>query len=282
MKTKFVIAVLLLTTWPSLAEACIRCRRAVCICPKVMPLVAAPVPYLAPPNVLIAQINYPSPLVAQGATQYASAGYQQTVIPLVDPNIFLSASNLLLRDAYNGVNLAQARVVGTFNRVAELQAPAVERLAAGQAAALTLTAAGLGPNAAPPSTNAVVISRDAFGRVQAVPASPELLAANGYGQTYGAKAAAVAAPYPLLDQFCLRCHGAELAQAKGGLTLGWTDELAAGMEARYFKLAKNINTRKMPPAGSPQPTDEQRAGILAELDAIISGVKMAEVPGPMP
>jgi len=112
--------------------------------------------------------------------------------------------------------------------------------------------------------------------------------ANGYmggqpynGQKYQAETAPPPQPYPLLAQFCTRCH--DQTEAKGGFVIG--DErmqsyltisqvLSSGKKVRD-ETGKVVKVITMPPAKEQQPTQAQKVGILDEVEAIVeSGVSV--------
>jgi len=81
-----------------------------------------------------------------------------------------------------------------------------------------------------------------------------------------ASLAAAEAPTPLLRQYCYQCHG---KTAMGDLSL---EKLTAqGAPGKYFqqweKVALAIETKRMPPAAMPQPSDADRARIAGWIRA---------------
>lgn len=74
--------------------------------------------------------------------------------------------------------------------------------------------------------------------------------------------AAADAPVPVLRQFCFQCHG---KSAMGGLSL---EQLAAqpsmGESFQHWeKVAAALETKRMPPAQMPQPTDAERGRVVS-------------------
>lgn len=80
-----------------------------------------------------------------------------------------------------------------------------------------------------------------------------------------------------LEQFCGKCHGADLAAPKGGLYLDAGVALSA---ADFYATSLRLNPQspwmdgdgnlmRMPPEGSPQPTDQQRPLILQAVQSLV-------------
>lgn len=262
---------------PSIAEACNRCGRSACIYRQA---VVAPVvqQVVQSPDVYVVQNNYPSPLVAGGSTAYTSTGvqgYQNATIPLLDPNQYFSQELQLLRAANDANALRSERSAALFQRVAELQAPVAERLAAGQAASMVLQAAGLDPSNKPAAlqSSAVVIRRDGAGGVQVQPLTQAQVESLTVRTTQNVTTPDAPLPalgkFPMLTQHCAKCHGTDLAAPKGGFFLGDDENVAKSMKDRFFDIVEAIDSKSMPPADSPQPTDEERAAILNEIQSII-------------
>lgn len=240
-------------------------------------------PYVAPvsSNVYVVQNSYPAPLVAQGSTLYQSTGpasYTSAALPLLDANRYFSQELELLRAADQTQALRSERATRAFERVAELHAPALERIAAGQAAQMVLKSAGLDPahNASGGGSQAVVISRDGDGRMQVTQLNTEqvqrLTTTITQKQTVPGlpvSAAPADGKYPTLTTFCSKCHGVDMAEPKGQFYLGEDVNVAKAMKERFFDITRKVSSRKMPPANAPQPSDEQRAAILNEIEQII-------------
>jgi hypothetical protein len=224
MKAILPLLILVLVA-PSAADACNRCGRFGGSCryfraPYVAPYRAkAVVKVVQAPDVYVVQNNFPTPLVAQGNTLYQSTGsYQAALLPFLDPNRYFEQELQLLRavDQTNSIRSQRASVL--IERIVELQAPAVERLAAGQAAQLVLQAAGLDPahNVGGPTQQAVIINRDAAGRLQVLPLNAEQYRRLESSTTTITEEIGtvdvdrvpdpVAAKYPLLTQHCGGCH----------------------------------------------------------------------------
>ena len=255
---------------------------------QVQPIVATPVVN----TYVINGGQYPAPLVAGGSTAYQSLGasYQATTLPLFDPQQYLSQS-LELQKAVNGtLGLASQQANGLAQRFAELQAPAVERIAAGQAASMVLNAAGLDPQAPPSGPRSFVVHQEGAS-VRVEPLTAEQMAkitvratietkaeggggkAEGNSETPPAGSAETisAAKYPMLGMFCARCHGLDQAQPKGGIFLGDDDNTARWMRENFFAITQAVASKQnMPPAGARQPTREERALLMNEVESIVS------------
>lgn len=278
------------------AYGCSRCGRTTCrscyVSSYVAPSYVAPVVVQqATPNVYVIQSNYPQPLVAQGSSQYVSTtpSLQSAQLPFVNPDLYFQSRLQLLKAAHDGAAIESQTTSALFQRVVELQAPAVERLASGQAAQMVLRAAGLDPaHNVSGTSSAVVINRDASGQLQVLQLNQEqvqritaqassttttttqttVTPANPSQQQTGPTEGPTT-PYPLLSQFCGKCHGLNVAQPRGQFYIGDDPNVAQAMETKFFKTTDWIDSGKMPPSGEPQPTREQQAGILNEIRSII-------------
>lgn len=234
---------------------------------------AAPAAVAAPTNVYVVNnAAHPAPLVAQGNTLYsASSSYQAATLPFLDPNNYFQQELQLQRDAASASAQRSERTAALVERIVGLQAPAAQTLAKGQAAQAVLHAAGLTLPTAPGHMQGVVVTRDAHGAVRVVPLTPEQ-AAQAATTTPEPEVAANNAPggvYPLTTQFCGKCHGTAKTNPGGGFYLGTGAGITPVMRAEWFKITKRISDGTMPPASSPQPTDQQRAKILDELERMI-------------
>lgn len=265
------------------AKACSRCGRSVCVYKQpvaVQPIVATPVVN----TYVINGGQYPAPLVAGGSTAYQSLGssYQATTLPLFDPQQYLSQS-LELQKAVNGtLGLASQQANGLAQRFAELQAPAVERIAAGQAASMVLSAAGLDPQAVTSGPRSFVVHQEGSSvRVEPLTAEQmQRITLKATIETKGESAEASSAAkspgaaeqkYPMLGMFCAQCHGLDQAQPKGGIFLGDDDNTARWMRENFFAITQAVASKQnMPPAGARQPTREERALLMDEVESIVS------------
>lgn len=284
---RWLLAVLCLMLLSVEAEACHRCGRSACV--YAQPVVAAPI-VQEKTDVFVIQSNYPAPLVGQGTSALVSnGGYQALTIPLIDPQLFINSSLRLVSDANALGAAAHERTANLVQRVAELQAPTVERLAAGQAASQVLRAAGLDPaHNTQGQSSAVVINRDASGQLQVLPLTAtqvQSITSNVTASTTNItkaitttetpKLSEQGGKYPLFTKHCASCHGVNVAQPGGGLFLGDDPGVAAEMEKRWYAIEKSINTGKMPKNGATLSTEEKQ-GLAAELDAMIQTLSVAK------
>ena len=97
---------------------------------------------------------------------------------------------------------------------------------------------------------------------------------------FSAALAAAEAPTPLLRQYCFNCHG---KAAMGGLSLEkLTSQPSFGESFQHWeKVAAAIETKRMPPAKLPQPSDEERARVVSWIRASLKdyAAKNAGDPG---
>lgn len=256
-------------------------------------------------DVYVVQNNYPQPLVAQGTSNVvaSTASYQQSVLPLLEPNQYFSQELQLIKAATQTGALRTERAMAAFQRVMELQAPAVERLAAGQAAAMVLQAAGLDPAHNKGGSSSAVVVSNIQGKVQVVPLNAEQIQhlqqqqlppaatggpapppppAPGHGTGItepihppGPPAPAGNAKYPALSKFCFDCHGLQLSNPKGDFFIGEDQNIARTLRERFFDITQRVTKQgsgQMPPPDhAAQPTPEEKAAILNEIEAIIIG-----------
>lgn len=278
-----IVAALIVSLASQSADACHRCRRFGTSCAYYKAPAVAPITIPTQTDVFVVQNNYPQPMVGQGNTYAVSnGGLQAALAPLFDLNQYAS-QRLQLAEAYRATGAVESeRLDSIVARIAAIQAPVAERLAAGQAASQVLTAAGLNPTAQTGGnvSTAVVINRDAYGRVQVVPLTPEQVAQVNAKteQTYGkglpgapAIAAPNASPEPaaangsLTAKFCGSCHGANVGQPKAGLRIAGDGASLPLVEAKFYRINKVMESGSMPPADSPQPTAEEKAAIIDEI-----------------
>jgi mono/diheme cytochrome c family protein len=120
----------------------------------------------------------------------------------------------------------------------------------------------------------VVITRDAAGQVQVLQLEPSQV------QNYLYQASQAAAPKPqpaaqpvvadgLVKTFCYACHGTSVAAPSGGLYLGTTPEILQVMRQEKASIIQRVENGTMPPAGSPQPTPQERQGLIQELQSML-------------
>lgn len=262
------------------ASACSHCRRSPCVYQKavVAPIVATPIV-----NTYVVNNTYPAPLVAGGSSAYVSTGgYQSATLPLFDPQAYLSSSLELQRAVTGTMNLASQQANALAQRAMELQAPALERLAAGQAASMVLQAAGLDPKGPQAAAQSFVVRRETNGALHVEPLSAEQIeritlkveaGVKGTSAASTAEPTIAAGKYPLLVRFCGQCHGLDQAAPKGGVFLGDDDNAAKWMREHFFDLMQQVDQETMPPASAPQPTRDERAALLNEIESIITARK---------
>ena len=259
------------------ADACHRCGRSQCV--YAAPAYVAPVVATPTVNTYVINSNYPAPLVAGGTSAVVSTGgYQSQVLPLFDPQTYLSSS-IELQKAVNGtMSLAFQQGNALAQRSLELQSPAVERLAAGQTASMVLQAAGLEPGkGATAGAQSFVFRRESNGAFHMEPLTTEQVERITLKVEAGTSAATATpdeisadAKFPLVVKFCAKCHGPDLAAPKGGVYLGDSDNAAKWQRDNFFEIVQQIKKGSMPPASSPQPTQDERAGLLSEFESIIN------------
>lgn len=200
----------------------------------------APVVQYQQPDVFVVQNNYPQPngavglLAQQGATTYglqaASSAY------FVNPAETLRQAAELAKAANVTAQIGLTGYTQTAQAQLSLQAAITEPLVRSQAAAQVLTAAGLnqtGPAQA--SSLAIKISRNADG-------TWAITQAGATAVTQQAAAATPAAAPSLVVQYCADCHGAGLAEPKGGLVID-RQELSCGLALRAYRA---VMSGKMP------------------------------------
>lgn len=280
-----VILIVALLLVPSLCHAQRRCvtpQRVVVANSHVVPqAVAAVAPVVVAqdvPDVYVVQNNNPAPLVAQGNTLYRSGGVglQSAVLPFFDPNAYFQQELELQRAANQTAAMRVDRTNALVERIAALQAPALETFARGQAASMVLSAAGLDDPTSQAQSLGVVITRDSSGQVVVTQISPDQAQAVAQGQyqrtsQVQASDAPVSSAWPVTQQFCGSCHGQNRGTPpSGGFYIGDTEMVASVMRDEWFALTNAVSNGTMPPASSPQPSREQRAQILDELQQIIS------------
>ena len=73
-----------------------------------------------------------------------------------------------------------------------------------------------------------------------------------------------------MRQFCFRCHGGEVTEAKLALSLFGTRETLLTRIEDTQRIRDAVARREMPPEDERQPPDAVRAGMLATVDAVIS------------
>lgn len=77
---------------------------------------------------------------------------------------------------------------------------------------------------------------------------------------------------PVVQQFCVGCHSG--AKPAAGITLSGYKDTEAVIKDRvtWEKVSKNVNAGHMPPEGAPQPTPQQREGLVTWIDTTLSKI----------
>lgn len=261
MRGILLVALVLLS--PLAAEACYKCGN-YRTCKYIKPYVAPVVKY-DQTDVFIVQNNYPAPLVGQGFTGYASTGgYQQSVLPFFDPNRYLNGALELQKATQETFAIGSNRADSLAQKFAEIQAPAVEHLARGEAGERLLRAAGLtSAEFKSGHSNAVVVSRDSYGRLQVVPLDPSQTEGvnNRIDDQHGGavlRGGEANAQGVLERNNCIRCH-------KGPGSKGGDKDfrnLASLDAATKFKIELRARKGTMPPEGEGEPISQEDADIL--------------------
>ncbi len=70
---------------------------------------------------------------------------------------------------------------------------------------------------------------------------------------------------PILSQFCYRCHGPEKQEADLRLDTLDADLLRGNAAETWHDVLNRLNLGEMPPEDEPQPTDDQREGLVGWL-----------------
>ena len=236
------------------------------------------------PDVFVVQNNNPAPIAAQGETVYRSGvalgGYQQTALPLFDPQSYFSQSIELAKAVNQTAALQSQRTDALVDRLLTAQSATVETLARGEAAARVLQAAGIATVGQPSQQSlGVVITRDQAGQLQVLQLEPE--AAEAYASRAATQQQAAAEQpqpgeatpsAPLIAKFCGACHGPQLASPRGSLYLDARPQ-SVRVIAAEFGMIRDRLLSDMPPADSPQPTQAERQAMLAELTELAKGAQ---------
>ena len=228
------------------------------------------------PDVFVIQNNNAASLIPQGDTiaRVGNGGYQAAAVPFFDPTSYFAQEQELIKAAEQTQLLRIQGTQALLQKALEIQAPALEVAARGQAASAILSAAGLSQGSSAGSVQGVVITRDAAGQVQVLQLEPSQV----QNYLHQASQAAAQKPQPaaqpvvadgLVKTFCYACHGTNVAAPSGGLYLGTTPEILQVMRQEKASIIKRVENGTMPPAGSPQPTTEERQGLIQELQSML-------------
>lgn len=84
---------------------------------------------------------------------------------------------------------------------------------------------------------------------------------------------------PVLQQFCVGCHGAQ--KPAGGVNLAAFPDAASAQHdpAMWRKILAQLRARTMPPVGMPKPTDAQRAHVMDWITQTLDGGDAPKNPG---
>jgi len=235
------------------------------------------------PDVFVVQNNSPAPIAAQGETVYRSGvalgGYQQTALPLFDPQSYFAQSIELAKAVNQTAALQSQRTDALVDRLLTAQSATVETLARGEAAARVLQAAGIATVGQPSQQSlGVVITRDQVGQLQVLQLAPEAAEAYATRAATTQQQAAAEQPQPgeatpsapLIAKYCGACHGPQLASPRGSLYLD-TRAQSVRVIAEEFGMIRDRLLSDMPPADSSQPTQAERQAMLAELTMLTRG-----------
>lgn len=228
------------------------------------------------PDVFVIQNNNAASLIPQGDTiaRVGNGGYQAAAVPFFDPTSYFAQEQELIRAAEQTQLLRIQGTQALLQKALEIQAPALELAARGQAASAILSAAGLSQGSQAGSVQGVVITRDAAGQVQVLQLEQSQV------QHYLQQTERAAAPKPqhaaqpvvadgLVKTFCYACHGTNVAAPSGGLYLGTAPEILQVMRQEKASIIQRVENGTMPPAGSPQPTPQERQGLIQELQSML-------------
>ncbi|HZP83324.1 MAG TPA: DUF1592 domain-containing protein [Chthonomonadaceae bacterium] len=85
---------------------------------------------------------------------------------------------------------------------------------------------------------------------------------------------------PLVQQFCVSCHGGN--KPSGGIDLAASTDAASLRRdpATWRKVLTQLRSRAMPPKGMPQPGESQRNAMLAWLDHALNGADESQPQNP--
>lgn len=84
---------------------------------------------------------------------------------------------------------------------------------------------------------------------------------------------------PQMQKWCASCHTGKNPPANVDPLKAKTDEDVQRDEVTWERIARAIRSGHMPPEGSPQPTQEQRAFLVSAIESILSGNCTLRDPG---
>ena len=94
------------------------------------------------------------------------------------------------------------------------------------------------------------------------PVAPDTTATTGATVDFATKI------QPALEKYCYKCHSGPQAKAKLDLSAIKTNDDAKAHKDQLGKAAGMLESKKMPPAGQPQPSDADRAAVVAGLKGV--------------
>ena len=80
-----------------------------------------------------------------------------------------------------------------------------------------------------------------------------------------------------LADYCIQCHGPELHEGELRIDRLSRDFKSGGEAHRWSELIERVNAGEMPPQGEPQPTQDQIAEFVSQLDALIQQGRAARM-----
>jgi hypothetical protein len=85
---------------------------------------------------------------------------------------------------------------------------------------------------------------------------------------------------PVIDKYCLGCHGAK--RPKAGIDLAkWKDDLALVKDADLaLRVAEAIEDRTMPPKDKPAPSESERQSACGAIESTLGALENLRDPGP--
>ncbi|MBM3459421.1 MAG: DUF1587 domain-containing protein, partial [Armatimonadetes bacterium] len=80
---------------------------------------------------------------------------------------------------------------------------------------------------------------------------------------------------PLVQKYCINCHGPRLQSAEVGFHTFKTDQEFVQGRAVWEHASKRMASHQMPPRGAPQPTDRERQFLVTWIDTRLSAAECA-------
>jgi cytochrome c551/c552 len=82
---------------------------------------------------------------------------------------------------------------------------------------------------------------------------------------------------PFLTKHCISCHGPDNQEGELRIDLLSRDFQLGGEAHRWAELIERVNSGEMPPAGEPQPTQDEIAAFVTKLDSLIKEGRAARM-----